>query len=73
MSDNSKPAFPSPGGAHSGLSKREYFAAHAPEMPKWFSEASTYRSSTSEKLALIVEWRWAYADAMIAARGVSDE
>lgn len=51
-----------------GLTKREYFAAHAPEMPKWFSDYQ-YRSSAIEKLALLAQWRWAYADAMIAGRG----
>ena len=60
-------AFPHPHGLHDGMTVREYFAAHAPEMPKWFSD-SHYHSRVDEKLALIAEWRWAYADAMIAGR-----
>jgi hypothetical protein len=51
-----------------GMTLRDYFAANAPEMPKWFYETS-FCSSIDEKLSRLAQWRWAYADAMIAGRG----
>lgn len=50
-------------------SRRDYFAAHAPEVPDWFmpEHASSMEQSHYE-MARIVAWRYAYADAMLANR-----
>jgi hypothetical protein len=45
-----------------GLTKREYFAAHAPDMPYWFNS----RHPELNQMARMVAWRYAYADAMLA-------
>ena len=48
----------------SGMSLREYFAAHAPPPPSgWIGD----RKDKNEIYAML-EWRWFYADAMLAAR-----
>ena len=62
---------------------RDWFAAHAPEMPGyWHTSALSKNGMENIKrmnagkppvkirsdLEIMVSWRWAYADAMIAAR-----
>lgn len=52
-------AFPT---THSyGMSMRDYFAAHAPEPPKIWRGGE-------RSIVDIVQWHWAYADAMLKAR-----
>lgn len=44
-----------------GMTLRDYFAAHAPNPPDtWKAKKDEYEN--------IIEWRWAYADAMLEAR-----
>jgi len=45
-----------------GMTLRDYFAAHAPEPPE------SWRGG-DKKLHDIIYWRWWYADAMLKARG----
>jgi hypothetical protein len=46
-----------------GMTLRDYFAAHAPEPYKnWHGGERGF--------ADIIEWRWSYADAMLKAREV---
>ena len=54
-------AFPNQSGTyHQGLTKREYFAAHAPNPPShWHGGSNDFTS--------FIEWRWYYADKMIEA------
>jgi hypothetical protein len=76
-----------------GMTKRDYFAAHAPDQPENWSApmhllmksqrqphthgqaevAEWHHQDFSVRMHNIlmheVSWRWAYADAMIAARG----
>jgi hypothetical protein len=47
-----------------GISLRDYFAAHAPEMPDWFVEIHP----TRDTFVMQFQWRWHYADAMIVER-----
>lgn len=61
------------------LTKKEYFAAHAPDMPeKWISdfkytreEKNNISESTADKVYMrrymraLVSWRWHYADMML--------
>jgi len=62
--DTGGPAFPVPLDAfddREGMTLRDYFAAHAPNPPEtWKAE--------KDEAANIIEWRWAYADAMLKAR-----
>lgn len=54
-----------------GMSLRDYFAAHAPEMPTgWVGTAPTYErlSRPDGQLVALMEWHWYYADAMLVAR-----
>lgn len=53
----------------SGMTLRDYFAAHAPAPPDWWIEGYP-SSSLDEHGKLIAEWNWAYADAMLRAREV---
>lgn len=62
------PAFPFDGGAFRsdeggpGMSLRDFFAAHAPsEIPAWFR-------TEENKQPRYFQWRWWYADQMLAAR-----
>lgn len=48
-----------------GLTKREYFAAHAPEMPAWFNN----KYPEIDGIDRLVAWRYAYADAMLKEKG----
>lgn len=66
-------------GEADGLTKREYFAAHAPDMPEgWIarvpftkeeqqkmSERTHARLSSERYARAIVAWRWHYADMML--------
>lgn len=50
---------------HNGMSLRDWFAAHAPEMPsKWYG----LRPAGEPVMASMAAWRFAFADAMLAAR-----
>ena len=56
-----------------GMSLRDYFAAHAPTVPDFVSalrqaDPSDPVATAAEYLRMLVAWRWAYADAMVAAR-----
>ena len=48
---------------HGGMTLRDWFAGQAPTMPFWFGH------EFSSDMDRFIAWRWAYADAMIAARG----
>jgi hypothetical protein len=55
------------------MNLRQYFAAHAPERPmSWFPEgweAFKKRTTVEEQaIHLTVEWRWHYAEAMLAGQ-----
>lgn len=60
------PAFPNTYD-YFGMSLRDYFAAHAPEPPVGWRDPGIHRRF---RLGIddIVEWRWVYADRMIAQR-----
>jgi hypothetical protein len=82
------PGFPFP---ELGMTLRDYFAAHAPDMPEYWTAPKEMllplpqpkgrgpeyaaeweaRNNALKHNALMheVTWRWAYADAMIKARG----
>ena len=66
------PAFPSPsriehGNPIRGMSLRDYFAAHAPPEPAhWRGDG--HHQHTAGCLACLIEWRFAYADAMLQER-----
>lgn len=53
---------------NTGLTKREYYAAHAPDMPEfWFNEQEHDGSSYTEfRVRMMCKWRWHYADMMLA-------
>lgn len=64
---------------HAGMTLRDYFAAHAPSLPAKLGvlaeEAADIESpdkTHGEKCAVLLEiaaeWRYRYADAMLAAR-----
>jgi hypothetical protein len=77
-----------------GMSLRNYFAAHAPEQPEYWSAPKAMlvpvpqpngrgpefqaqwdardAANTHNTLMHEVTWRWAYADAMIAAREATE-
>ena len=62
--DTGGPAFPGEqqtNWTNPGMTLRDYFAAHAPNPPE------TWKAKKDEA-ANIIEWRWAYADAMLKAR-----
>jgi hypothetical protein len=48
-----------------GIALRDYFAAHAPEMPGWWVRDYP---TTDNSMEIFVAWRWFYADAMLAER-----
>jgi hypothetical protein len=57
--------------AQQGMGLRDYFAAHAPDPPSgWMGTADTLErlSRPDGKIAALIEWRWFYADAMLAGR-----
>lgn len=63
-----------------GMSLREYFAAHAPDVPPTVAFPPLYTSEVKidntrkvtqvaeSELERTVRWRWEYADAMLAGR-----
>lgn len=51
---------------YSGMSVRQYFAAHAPDPPEWWSG-----KDWGNGMDMITSWRIHYADAMIA--GMKEE
>ena len=57
---------------HTGLSLRDWFASHAPEPPRWWLEeyAGCHDKADDLRTAAqhIAQWRFAFADAMLAAR-----
>jgi len=72
------PAFPSE--IDHGMTLRDYFAAHAPPLPHElqhfayeFAQVNSPDRTLGEKcdrlLDIVSEWRYRYADAMLAARG----
>ncbi len=73
------PAFPSvvkgPDGGDipfHGMTLRDYFAAHAPGVPSWFShpkDMMEYECEEDWSMDRLVQWRWRYADAMLMAWG----
>ena len=44
--------------SNSGMTLRQYYAAHAPEPPKWWGGGEI-------NLSNIIAWRFTYADCMI--------
>jgi hypothetical protein len=54
---------------HPGMTLRDYFAAHAPEMPSWFS-ANRQDIDIAERWFI---WPWHYADQMLAEREKNGE
>ena len=80
--DDGGPAFPQYGPTFTvnetiippprGMKLRDYFAAHAPPMDDdWASVRRTDPEPhlvPEEELRILTEWRYAYADAMLAAR-----
>ena len=50
-----------------GATIRDYFAAHAPEVPDWFQVNTNdgYAPTESDRLFY---WRWHYADQMMLGR-----
>jgi hypothetical protein len=44
---------------------RDYFAAHAPEVPEWFMPGVKGATAMMERLA---QWRWRYAAHMMQTR-----
>ena len=40
-------------------------------MPKWYADAAPFTAVSTEKIAYLASWRWAYADAMVEARGAA--
>ena len=71
-------AFPGPSytksghsnGHEMGMTLRDYFASHAPEVPHWFriKDDDAYPSAKDCQLDHLIKWRWFYADAMLKAR-----
>jgi len=54
--------------AHTGESlSRDYFAAHAPQPPVTW-RGGEWMQSGAGALASYIDWRWYYADAMLAER-----
>lgn len=50
-----------------GLTKREYFAAHSPDMPEWWFNCQKHDGSDYEefRFRMMCKWRWHYADIML--------
>lgn len=58
---------------YEGMTMRDYFAAHAPEVPAFFLPADledARRNSEKQKIlaARFFQWRWFYADMMLKTR-----
>ena len=50
------------------VSLRDYFAAHAPEPPQWWSFLQR-EACGAERMAQEARWAYQWADAMLAERG----
>ena len=50
-----------------GATVRDYFAAHAPDVPAWF-EIKTDDGHEPSQLDRFLYWRWFYADQMMNGR-----
>lgn len=71
-----EPAFPQPGYStstihHQGISVRDYFAAHAPDIPENWIPYGSAGNDRIDPLNLVVLWRNLYADAMLKERSKS--
>lgn len=77
---DSDPSINVPKPGYDGMTLRDYFAAHSPPMPSDLGvlalEAAdvdnpdkTHGEKCDVLLPIVAEWRYRYADAMIAARG----
>jgi hypothetical protein len=53
--------------ASAGASLMDYFAAHAPEVPEWFS-IKTDDGVTLTDVDRFFYWRWYYAETMMKGR-----
>lgn len=64
--NNGGPAFPAKIGNcyYYGMTLRDYFAAHAPDVPSDFEWANTETDSWQR----MTRWRYHYADCMLKAR-----
>ncbi len=76
MKHDGGPAFPVPSNTLqmlpdktllSGMTLRDYFAAHAPQPPVTWRGGEWMQSGTNA-LAAYIAWRWYYADTMLAER-----
>ena len=81
MIDDGGPAFPTDTGIlidgvpvtrelH-GMSLRDWFAGHAPEVPEWFVcdwVRDHPGSQREQEAAMYFAWPWVYADRMLAER-----
>lgn len=77
--DDGGPAFPRPHSADGsgdypvqhwatdGMTLRDYFAIHAPDLPEENIQNLMMKNPNS-RLAVMVAWRYTFADAMIARR-----
>ena len=78
MGDDGGPAFPCPQDAINqnvpslGMTLRDYFAALAP-MPtnQWWTDSYSQPGDAPSEADVIARWAFAYADAMLAARGAA--
>jgi hypothetical protein len=67
MRDDSGPAFPF--AALSGMTLRDYFAAHAPQPPDWWMKCYAADAQDLATVAsVLAQWRHEYADAMLKER-----
>jgi len=54
---------------HKGMTLRDWFAGHAPEMPEqWWEDTLHDLGGRAHYAEAIASWRYFYADAMIAER-----
>ncbi len=53
-----------------GMTLRDYFMAHCPEVPDWYYN---WKSTCDNDEIVYFSWRSYYADAMLAERGKRDE
>lgn len=53
--------------ANLGMTMRDYFAAHAPDMSKWF-DIKTDDGHEPSELDRFLYWRWFYAEQMMNGR-----
>ena len=71
--DNGEPAFPATapnGNQFSGMTLRDYFAAHAPEIPPdhWWLRYAKDLQSLDQHMDVLTDWAYAYADSMLKQR-----